>query len=570
MNSNDILTDISFLYELSLSVGQSLNGKENCKRFLQTLMSRKNLEFGGVWIRNYNIPYSETTSGYKAIYSYPQIKLEFDQVEDSNFLDNCFNDVNAFSTHLTKDISKVLGLKVIDRGVVTFFKLQELGFMVLYSSSSSRVWNQIELRKLDNVIEKFSVSIKACLFHEKSIQDLITISKTQKELEQAKVRAEESNELKSAFLSNISHEIRTPINSILGFSNALSDTNNRIDQQQEFISYISDNSKKLLKLINNLIDISKIDSNQLSIDTDYFNIDHVLKDLQTRYLNQSKALNLDFTTNTIDDGEFIKTDKNKFIKIYENLIENSLKFTEHGRIEIGYFKNKNDDCIFYIRDTGVGIPNEKQESIFDIFRQAETWNSRKYEGSGLGLSLSKRLIDLLNGELWFESKENSGTNFYFRLDGSGKDSLAFLNDEIQDPNNEKHNVITSCDDTVGYAQKNVLIAEDVKSNFNYLNAIIEFTDAKVIWAKTGQEAIDICIRNNPKIDLVLMDIRMPEINGLDATKKIKEFNTNIPVIVQTAFAMNSERRDSIDAGADDFITKPIDPQTLMKILQDYL
>jgi signal transduction histidine kinase/CheY-like chemotaxis protein len=532
-------------------------------------MSRKNLEFGGVWIRNYNIPYSETTSGYKAIYSYPQIKLGCNQVDDESFLDNCFNDVNAFSTQLTSEISGLLGFKVKKSGVVTFFKLQELGFMVLYSSSN-RIWNQIELRKLDNVIEKFSVSIKACLFHEKSIQDLITISKTQKELEQAKIRAEESNELKSAFLSNISHEIRTPINSILGFSNVLSDPNIKREQQHEFISYISDNSKKLLKLINNLIDISKIDSNQLEIENDYFKVENVLKDLQTKYLNQSQVLNLEFVINTIDNNEFIRTDKNKFIKIFENLIENSLKFTEQGKIEIGYFKNDSKDCVFYIRDTGIGIPIEKQKSIFDIFRQAETWNSRKYEGSGLGLSLSKKLINLLDGELWFDSKENSGTNFYFRLNGSGKDSLALLNDEVQDYKESKESNINPEGNNVGYAQKNVLIAEDVKSNFNYLNAIIEFTDAKVIWAKTGQEAIDICMRNNPQIDLVLMDIRMPEINGLDATRKIKEYNPDIPVIVQTAFAMNNERRDSINAGADDFITKPIDPQTLMKILQDYL
>lgn len=568
MNTNSLITDISFLYELSLSVGQSLDRKENCKNFLQTLMSGKNLEFGGVWIRNYSIPYSVKTTGYTVIYSHPQIKLEQTDIEDSDFLNRCFEDTDSFSIPLTRETIEAIGFKKQEKGVITCYELQDLGFIVLYSSAQNKIWNEIEQRKLKNVINKFAISVKACLLHEKSILDLITISKTQKELEKAKKAAEESNELKSAFLSNISHEFRTPINAIIGFSNLLK--NQDIDQieQKEFVDNILNSSGKLLKMVNNLLYVSKVDSNQLNYTLKTFKINEALSEIKAHLsaqLTNKPQIKFKLVFPNNSENVQIKSDRDKLIQIMDSLVDNAIKFTHSGSVELGYYIDDNSIPVFYIRDTGIGISHQKQKHIFEVFRQLDYEANRKFEGFGLGLTLCKKLIQLLEGEIWFDSEEGIGSNFYFRLSGNGRIQMDLLNDAKPDSDNS----LSSIND-LDFSEKNILIAEDVKSNFNYLNAIIELTDASVVWAKNGKEAIQICRHNNPKIDLVLMDIRMPEISGMEAIKQIKDANKSIPVIVQTAYAMNNEREECLLAGADHFITKPIDPRKLIQILQDYL
>ncbi|WP_421919375.1 hybrid sensor histidine kinase/response regulator [Marinifilum sp.] len=531
-------------------------------------MSRKNLEFGGVWIRNYSIPYSPKTTGYTVIYSQPQIKLSQTLISDSNFLDQCFEDSDSFSIQLTSEVADAISFKKKERGIITFFKLQDLGFLVLYSSAKVKVWNQIEQRKLKNVINKFAVSVKACLFHEKSTLDLITISKTQKELEKAKKVAEESNELKSAFLSNISHEFRTPLNAIIGFSNLLKENNLDKADQNKFIQNILSSSSKLMKMVNNLLYVSKMDSNQLNFTLDFFNINAILREVESYLHSQivnKPEIEFKLVLPVNSEDLQIESDREKVLQILDSLLDNALKFTKCGKVELGYYIDNNSIPVFYIRDTGIGMSKEKQASIFEAFRQLDYEANRKFEGSGLGLTLCKKLIHLLGGEIWFDSEEDLGTNFYFRLSGSGKIQMDLLN-SLTSKSDRNLNAI----ENLKYSEKNILIAEDVKSNFNYLNAIIELTDATVIWAKNGKDAIQICNHNNPRIDLVLMDIRMPEVDGMEAIKQIKNVNATIPVIVQTAYAMNSEREECLKAGADQFISKPIDPRKLMKILQEYL
>lgn len=570
MQTNDIIKDISFLYELSLSIGQSLDIKENCKKFLHTLMSFKNIEFGGVWIRNKTAPFSLHEPGFGVIYSYPVVKLETNSICTSNFIDSCFASQNSFSCILTREISKEIGFKVKEGGVITFFQLNEIGFLALYSSSENRIWSQIDQTKLKNVIAKFSISIQACISHDISKQDLITITETKKELEKAKKEAEESEQLKSAFLSNISHEIRTPINAMVGFSNLLSDNDLNEDQRASFIRHISSNSKKLLKLINNLIDVSKMETNQLAIQKENFVVSNIITDLfkslEANILN-NYDLELKLVLPTNSEHFYINSDKNKIIQILDNLIDNAIKFTTKGIIEIGYFIEDDIHPVFYIKDTGIGISTEKQGVIFDLFRQGENSSTRKFEGSGIGLTLCKKMVHLLDGEIWFDSKIKVGSNFYFKVHNSGRSNLKLLGDSSNQP---KTRIEKSGIKSIDYANRHILIAEDVKSNFNYLNAIIELTDANVIWAQNGKDAIDICQKNDPKIDLVLMDMRMPEIGGLDAIKQIKANNSNIPVIVQTAFTFNNEKEECFKAGADEFITKPIDAHRLIEVLQKFL
>jgi len=568
MLTNDIIKDISFLYELSLSIGQSLDMKENCKRFLHTLMSFKNIEFGGVWIKNKHIPFSNNELGLKVIYSHPIVKLETDSIFTPNFINRCFESQNSFSCVLTQEISTEIGFKVKEGGAITLFQLKGIGFLALYSSSERRIWSEIDQTKLKNVVAKFSVSMQACISHEVSIQDLVTITETKKELEKAQKEAEESALLKLAFLSNISHEIRTPINSIVGFSNLLSDKEIDIGQRANFIDHISNNSQKLLKLINNLIDVSKMETNQLTIQKEEFVLNPIITDLfksHKSYLSNNCKLKLRLVLPDNSEQFSIYSDKNKIIQVFDNLIDNAIKFTTKGLIEIGYFIENGNKPVFYIKDTGVGISSDKQDVIFDLFRQGENSSTRKFEGSGIGLTLCKKMVLLLDGEIWFDSEVEIGSNFYFKVHDSGKSNLQLLKNSSQYENRIEKSRIKS----IEYSNRNILIAEDVKSNFNYLNAIIELTDANVIWARNGKDAIEICETNDPQIDLVLMDLRMPEIGGLDAIKQIKSFNSNIPVIVQTAFTFNNEKEECFKAGADEFITKPIDPQKLIKILEQF-
>ncbi|MBL4559768.1 MAG: response regulator [Labilibaculum sp.] len=570
MITNDIIKDISFLYELSLSIGQSLDMKENCKRFLHTLMSFKNIEFGGVWIQNKNMPFSKNELGLNAIYSHPIIKLETDSICNSNIVDAFFATQNSFSCVLTKEISTEIGFKVKEGGAITIFQLKEIGFLALYSSSERRIWNDIDQTKLKNVIDKFSISIQACISHEISIQDLITITETKKELEIAKREAEESEQLKSAFLSNISHEIRTPINAMVGFSNLLSDKDINEEQRSNFINHISNNSQKLLKLINNLIDISKLETNQLAVQKAEFVLNPIITDLFKAHktsLSKDKNLGLKLVLPYLSEQFSIYSDKNKIIQIFDNLIDNAVKFTTKGLVEIGYFIENEKNPVFYIKDTGVGISSEKQGIIFDLFTQGENSSTRKFEGSGIGLTLCKKLVHLLDGDIWFDTKIEIGSNFYFKVHDSGQSNLKLLQDSSDQ---HESRIEKSGIKSIEYTNRNILIAEDVKSNFNYLNAIIELTDANVIWARNGKDAIEICETNDPHIDLVLMDMRMPEIGGLDAIKQIKSINSSIPVIVQTAFTLNNEREECFEAGADEFITKPIDPHRLIEVLQKFL
>jgi CheY-like chemotaxis protein len=311
-----------------------------------------------------------------------------------------------------------------------------------------------------------------------------------------------------------------------------------------------------------------MDSNQLNVKLEYFNINETLKEINAHLSGQIAAkpqINFKLILPLNSDVLQIKSDKDKFIQIVDNLIDNAIKFTKSGKIELGYYIDEKSIPIFYIRDTGIGITKQKQIHIFDVFRQLDYEANRRFEGSGLGLALCKKLIQLLNGEIWFDSEENIGSNFYFRLSGTGRVQMDLLN-EISSQVNSNLNSI----ENLKFSGKNILIAEDVKSNFNYLNAIIELTEANVIWAKNGKDAIRICQNNDPKIDLVLMDIRMPEVSGIEAIKQIKNFGLNIPVVVQTAYAMNNEREECLKSGADQFITKPIDPRKLITILKEYL
>ncbi|MBN1599440.1 MAG: PAS domain S-box protein [Bacteroidales bacterium] len=379
------------------------------------------------------------------------------------------------------------------------------------------------------------------------------------ELKAAKEKAEESDKLKSAFLANMSHEIRTPMNAILGFATLI---RNRVlpeEKRKDYIDLINANCRQLLHIITDIIDISKIEAGQISVFNKNFNLNKVMNELYLNYKNQievkGKPIDLIMKTGLRNEESSLYTDKVRLEQIISNLLANAVKFTERGKIEFGYFIDRRRDIIFFVKDTGIGMTREEQEVIFERFRQASSSYNKLYGGTGLGLSISKGLAERLGGKIWVESEIDRGSSFFFRM--PYKPGIP-----VERPK--------EIDYTVNYNWKgrSILIAEDEEANYNLLETVLSPTRAIIRWAKTGAEAISIC-EDDPSIDIVLMDIKMPDLNGLEATKKIKSINKKMPIIAQTAYAMSTDEDECLRAGCDDYIPKPLRIDDLLSKINKY-
>ncbi|HAF31004.1 MAG TPA: hypothetical protein DCG75_18355 [Bacteroidales bacterium] len=391
-------------------------------------------------------------------------------------------------------------------------------------------------------------------------RDISERKEQEKLLKEAMQKAEESDMLKSAFLANMSHEIRTPMNAILGFSQLLKEKKIEKAKQDKYLDIIITRSQNLLQIINDIIDISKIEANQLNIEIQEFSLNKLLYELFTQYeaelITQNKsAVTLYFNSDLDKAASYILSDEHRLKQILTNLISNAIKFTEKGRIEFGY-KVKGSILEFFVRDTGVGIPKEAQNRIFERFRQADDSNTREFGGTGLGLSISKQLVELLGGKIWVESKVSDGSTFYFTIS---------FNPIVKA---EKQNG-TQIEEQYNFFGKNILIVEDDLIGMLYLGELLDSTKANILKAESGIQAIEI-FKSYKNIDLVLMDINMPQMNGNIATKEIKKIKKSVPVIVQSAFAMPNDKKESFKHGCDDFITKPIDGRLLLSMIKKFL
>lgn len=380
------------------------------------------------------------------------------------------------------------------------------------------------------------------------------------ELLNAKENAEKSDKLKSAFLANMSHEIRTPMNGILGFSGLLQEPHLSDEKQQQYIQIIEKSGKRMLNILNDIMDISKIEAGLMKVFIKETNINNQIDFIYSFFKLETENKGLQFSINKalVDSEAIIKTDSEKLYAILSNLVKNAIKYTNEGSIELGYYTKKNR-IEFYIKDTGIGIPTDKQHEIFERFIQADITDKMARQGAGLGLSISKAFLEMLDGEIWVESEENIGSTFYFSLPYSG-------NFEIE-INSSK----SIFDGEIGNTELSglkILIAEDDESSASLLSILVEKISSKIIIATTGDETISIC-RKNPDIDLIFMDIQMPNMNGFEATKQIREFNKDVIIIAQTAFGLSGDKEKTIAAGCNDYISKPIKKEQLFAIIQKH-
>ena len=475
----------------------------------------------------------------------------------------------AVITELNSSSAKMLGkaynvLKGSD--FMSFIAAESLDVFQQFFTEIFRlkIKKSCELLMLSPQEERIHVNIDGIISEDgtQCLLTLIDISKLKKiesELIYAKEKAEESDRLKSAFLANMSHEIRTPMNGILGFAELLQTPNLSGDEQQEYIEIIQESGKRMLNIINDIIDISRIESGQVALVINDSNINEQIEYIYTFFKPEveAKGMHLAIHNSLPTNLATIKTDREKIFAILTNLVKNAIKFTDKGSIEFGY-EQKGKYLQFFVKDTGVGVPKDRQLSIFERFIQADNSDKRAFQGAGLGLAISKSYVEMLGGKIWVESEAEKGTTFYFTIP---------YNMEVEGAMPLKIGALGQ-DLAKKIKALKILIAEDDRFSSLFISKIVEAYSREILHAKTGQEAVALC-QAHPDIDLVLIDVRMPEMDGHEATRRIRAFNKEIIIIAQTAFGFSNDREQAIAAGCNDYLSKPIKPTALAVQLLKY-
>ncbi len=394
-------------------------------------------------------------------------------------------------------------------------------------------------------------------------RDIADRKKMERDLILAKERAEASDRLKSSFLENLSHEIRTPLNGIIGFASLLKLKDLSQEDRENYVKVIEDSGKHLLTIIDDLIEISRIESGQFELRNERFLLNEIMDELYLFfnsgdfYKNTNVILGL--TKGLRDQESVVIGDKARLKQVLFNLLSNAFKFTREGRIDFGYRKPDEDGVLFFVRDSGIGIPDDFKEIIFERFRQVDNTSSREYGGNGLGLSICKGIVNAMQGKIWFDSRVDQGSDFYFRI------KLNFLNTAVI----TKRSNQSSKKQSYEWKGKNALVAEDENSNFVLLKHILERTGIGITHVKNGRDVISI-LENGNRFDIILMDVKMPEMDGMETIRILRERDIQIPVIAQTAYAMTEDRDKCLKAGCNDYITKPIRSSELLGKMQTFL
>ncbi|MEA4935645.1 MAG: response regulator [Paludibacter sp.] len=400
-----------------------------------------------------------------------------------------------------------------------------------------------------------------------AVKENITQSRQMMEdLMKAKEKAEESDKLKTAFLANMSHEIRTPMNGILGFAELLKEPGLTVEDQQKYIRIIERSGVRMLNIINNIVDISKIEAGLMDVKIQESDINEQIDYIYTFFKPEveAKGIQLMHKEALSKNNAVILTDREKLFAILTNLVKNAIKYSEKGCIEFGYVASAGtgdepETLTFYVKDTGIGIRKDKIDIIFDRFRQVSEGSNRNYEGVGLGLSITKAYVEMLGGKIWVESEEGLGSCFYFTL------PYRTSSGEVVEKQNKK---IFSDKKKGKIANLKILIAEDDETAEWLLSTTLKSLSSSILAAKNGAEAVELC-RNHPDIDLIMMDIRLPGMDGYEATRIIRTFNKKVIIFAQTAYGLSCDRNNSIGAGCNEHISKPINKNDLQKLIYKY-
>ena len=434
-------------------------------------------------------------------------------------------------------------------GVPLFAKSKVSGVLVVQSYENEKAYDLADMRVLEFVSHQISISLER--------------KKAEEELKSALEKAQESDRLKSAFLTNMSHEIRTPMNGILGFTGLLKDPQLTGDEKEDYIQVIEKSGDRMLNTITDIIDISRIESGQVEVVNTEVSLNNILNE-QYEIFNpdaQSKGLELNYKPTLSDKGAIIVTDIHKLVGILTNLIKNAIKFTKHGNISFGYSLNKEKDfegLEFFIKDTGIGIPSNRISAIFNRFEQADIEDTQVFEGSGLGLAISKSYVEMLGGEISVTSEEGIGSTFVF--------SIPYTKPTIKERDVESDiNKIPE----VSLNKLSAIVAEDDEISRMLLEAILENEFHKIIYTKTGKETVD-KFRENPETSIILMDLKMHDMSGYEATREIRKFNQDVVIIAQTAYGLSNDKEKAIEAGCDDYISKPFKKELLFEKIMLHL
>lgn len=511
---------------------------------------------------NYLKKIQQISSAQKCSIVYGDIPTDVNSVGYTKILtDWKGNQIGKF--HFSKKYHKDFTTsKIILRVIIIAFLINLL--ILLYFS---RKWFYTPLQLITNILESSNnkkainelQKIKGEFGH---IGDLFEDNNMQKSrLINAKLDAEKSDKLKSAFLANLSHEIRTPINAINGFSELLLNTKTNVEEKKEYLNVIHKSGQNLINIIDDLIEMSKIESNLITPNYSAIDLEAAVKELFESIkvtVDPTKKIALKLIPGDYKAPHDIITDETKLKQIITNLVTNAIKFTENGSVTLGYkIDEASQNIQFYVLDTGIGINEDNLDKIFERFRRIESDLSIKVGGLGLGLSISKAYIELLNGTIALESKIGEGSRFYFTIP---------LQYELQTPKKQKK---TKQNKMLHNVKQTILIAEDDNINFLLFQKIIADFNYNILRAKDGQEAVTIC-KNNPEINLILMDIKMPILSGFEAILQIRPIYPKIPIIAQTAYSSEEDKIKIEKAGFTDFISKPLDRTKLNTMISNYL
>ena len=432
------------------------------------------------------------------------------------------------------------------------------------------------LEEKNQPVENSSIKIKEenlelLHFNKQLKKEIRERKRKEKELIKKIEITENNDELKTTLLNNISHEVRTPLNGILGFSELLRQNGISPEERDRYINIIKTSGRSILKIVDDVLDLGRIETKEIELHLEEFPVTHFLNELYNSYkeddLYKQKEKKIELRLNVnISSNTIIRTDKRRLTQILDNLIGNALKFTEEGFVEIGCRVKEKDftdngwkDLLFFVKDSGIGIPKKLQDAVFEKFMKIEYDISKLYGGTGLGLTIAKKVVERLGGKIWLNSSLGEGSELYFTLPES-----VFI------PAKQEPSLTTiELKGKYKWGGKTVLVVEDDEMSLIFLDEILKPTDIRILHAPNGQVAIQM-VKSHPEIDLVLMDIKLPEMDGFEATKEIRKIREDLPIIAQTAYAMADDKRKSIEVGCSDYITKPVNRQLLLKTADKFL